>query len=69
MTHSESFKSMRQCGLLSRNVIRQIQSDIVTVEALSRLQNSEITSNVLENSGMINANEESKREMDLYYNE
>ena len=60
---------MRQCGLLSRNVIRQIQSDIVTVEALSRLQNSEITSNVLENSGMINANEESKREMDLYYNE
>ena len=35
---------MRQCGLLSRNAIRQIHSDIVTVEALSRLQASELQS-------------------------
>ena len=33
---------MRKCGLLSKSAIRQIQSDIVTVEALSRLQASEI---------------------------
>ena len=35
---------MSRCGLLSRVAIRQIQSDIVTVEALSRLQASEIQS-------------------------
>jgi len=33
---------MRQTGLLSRNVIRQIHSDIVTIEALSRLNPSEV---------------------------
>ena len=45
VTHSESLMSMRQCGLLSKYVIRQIHSDIVTVEALSRLQASEMMSN------------------------
>ena len=33
---------MKECGLLSKRVIRQIQSDVVTIEALSRLQASEL---------------------------
>ena len=35
---------MRECGLLSKHAIRQIQSDVVTIEALSRLQASEFQS-------------------------
>lgn len=62
VTHSESLQSMRQCGLLSKNTIRQIHSDIVTVEALSRLQASE-----LQSSHCIN--DESKRAPDLLYEE
>ena len=38
---------MRQTGLLSRKVIRQIQSDIVTMEALSRLGPSDMHSQSL----------------------
>ena len=66
MNRADSFKSMRQCGLLSRNVIRQIQSDIVTVEALSRLQASEIQS---ASQHQLEQSLEEKRAADEYYAE
>jgi len=45
-SYTQSFKSVFHCGLLSKVSVRQIQSDIVTVEALSRLHPSEIYASI-----------------------
>ena len=41
-SHSQSYKSMFHCGLLSNETLRKIHSDIVTVEALSSLECSQV---------------------------
>ena len=58
---------MNQCGLLSKNSIRQIQSDIVTIEALSRLQQSEIQSQI--ESHHLGEEEEKREQADDLFTE